>query len=136
MPFVSTDDVRNFIRKPHASSSTVQTAIRMAEGWALGAAPHLQIPTEQTTDRQDLWAWLVELAGIAADNPTGLAGKAVGSVNQSWNLARRGEILDAIKNRYGGSNGAGGPASPRGSFPLPTAWPDPAERVCRPRGPW
>lgn len=93
-----------------------EIAIRVAEGWLRSVTPSLtswpQPPPE------DLWAAALELAGIAYSNPQGLITRTVGDDTQGWAITRRQQVLDAVKEKYGG-------AQPQGSFPVALCWPDP-----------
>lgn len=85
-----------------------RTAIRVAEGWLVGTTSLAAWPDPAP---EDLRAWALELAGIAADNPRGLATRTVEDDTAGWVVTRRAEILAAAARRYGG-----GPA-PTHCFP-------------------
>ncbi len=90
-------------------------AIRIAEGW-LREATGLSAWPVPVPD--DLWAWAVELAALAYDNPTGLAVRTVGGVTESWPAAaRRAELLEAARRRFGPGRG------PLFSFPPLQSYP-------------
>ena len=59
----------------------------------------------------DLWAWAIELAGIAYRNPTALNSETVSDYTYSQDRAAKEAILAAAKTKYGGAS------SPQYSFP-------------------
>jgi len=61
----------------------------------------------------DLWAWGIELAGIAYRNPTALSSETVSDYTYSQDRAAKEAILAAAKTKYGSAS------SPQYSFP---AW--------------
>ena len=105
---------------PSKAAASAQRARRVAHG-QLRAATGLREWPAPAPD--DLWAWGVELAALAWDNPRGRATSTTGAVSDAWIVTRRREILAEAARRYGPS-GSGAPG-PAGLFPLPVAWPDP-----------
>jgi len=114
--------------KPEAAD----IAIQLAEGWVLAAVspidPSAAWPPEPIP--ADLWAWAVELAGLAyKNNPYPVSQRNVGGVVTMWDTSasgRRTAILTAVGGRYGSVG------SPRGSFPPALSWPDSPERPSYP----
>lgn len=99
-------------------------AIRVAEGWLRSVARIDPWPDQEIGNvPEDLFAWAVELAAIAYDNPSGLASRTVGDTARAWQLTRRAEILAAAKTAYPGASGSSG--GPVGSFPASVPLPDP-----------
>ena len=76
---------------------------------------------------RDLWAWCLELAALAYGNPTSLTTRSTDEETRNWALARRQEILDAARARYGGAAApeGGGDTDAGGNFPIALDWPDP-----------
>lgn len=110
--------------------ATVERCRRVAAGWLRSATGLTAWPD---TIPDDLWAWAVELAALAYDNPAGWANETTGGEVTGYDRARRKEILDAAAAAYGGGgSGAAGPLSPVGAFPLAEPYPDPARRPCGP----
>jgi len=61
----------------------------------------------------DIWAWAIELAGIAYRNPTGWSSESIDDYARGSDAERRTAILTEARTAYGGSG------SPRYSFPAP-----------------
>jgi hypothetical protein len=78
-----------------------------------------------------LFAWALELGGIAVENPTSLTQEQSQEVSTAWSVARRREILASVRSWAARQSGrSGGAPRPRGSFPAVQGWPD------RVGGPW
>lgn len=73
-----------------------------------------------------LFAWALELGGIAHENPGGLDEETSADATSKWGR-RRAEILAAAKAWAGGSPVSPGPEA-RGCFPDAQPWPDAAGR--------
>jgi hypothetical protein len=106
------------------------SAIRVAEGWLLAACTALTEWPAPVPD--DLWAWAIELAAIAYNNPLGLVQRVTDEDTRSWGTERRKEILAAARQRYG--SGAATPvfsdsATGDSNFPPAPRWPD-APGIC------
>lgn len=99
-------------------------AVRVAEGWLRSVTTTLVDWPQPPPD--DLWAWALELASIAYNNPQGLISRTTDEDTRAFQLSRRKEILDAAGTKYGAVSATG-----VGNFPAAPAagWPDPAE--CR-----
>lgn len=120
MAIVDSTDLSRWLQTT-VNASTADVAIRVAEGWVrsvfTGAWPPDPVP-------EDLWAWAVELAAIAYDNPRGMTTRTVGNdITGYGNAARRAEILTQVANRYG-------TVHPVGSFPPPEPPWTPLGRRC------
>lgn len=113
LPLVSSDELADHMQRPVDAASAF-SAIRVAEGWLRGATRLSEWP-DPVPD--DLWAWAVELAAIAYDNPTGLVSQTIGSESYSWAMARKSEITVAARQRYGASD------APVYAFPPAVPWP-------------
>ena len=110
---VGAGELATYLQRPLRSD--VETmAIRVAEEWLRSACTSLTDWPDPVPE--DLWAWALELAGIAYSNPEGLATRTAGDDTQGWVIARKQEILDAAQERYGG-------AQPVGHFPPAPCWP-------------
>ena len=106
------------------------SAIRVAEGWLLAACTSLVWPPTPVPD--DLWAWAIELAAIAYNNPVGLVQRITDEDTRAWGTERRKEILAAARLRYG--SGTATPvfsdsATGDSNFPVAQRWPD-APGIC------
>jgi hypothetical protein len=101
-------DLPSWLQVPEVDEQTAIRVRRAANGWLMSATGLTSWP-DPITD--DLWAWAIELAGIAHRNPTGLTSEAVDDYQARFDSKRRREILDEAKACYGGGN------SPQFSFP-------------------
>ena len=100
---------------------TESMAIRVAEGWLRSVTTTLDDWPQPAPE--DLWAWALELASIAYNNPQGLISRTTDEDTRAWALERKQQILDAAERKYGGARASGA-----GTFPAaPAGWPDPAE---------
>lgn len=113
-PLVEHADVAAWLQRP-VNGATATLAISMAESWVRPVLSTLTWPPSRD-EHPDVWAAVVELAGIAVDNPTGMRSSTSGGVTDEWQVARRAEILADLEARWGG-------AQPLGSFPPAQAWP-------------
>jgi len=93
-------------------------AIRLAEGWLRSVTTSLTEWPQPIPE--DLWAWALELASIAYNNPQGLISRTTDEDTRAWSMERKQEILDAAERKYGGGRATG-----VGNFPPAPAWPDP-----------
>lgn len=130
MALVTPADLGRFLQRAFVDQDSATIAVRVAEGWLRSVIPGTEWPDPVP---EDLWAWALELASIAYANPETLQSRTVDAVTDQWSVGRRAEILAEASARYGdGFNGGGsGSGGARGSFPPPSSWPDPAERVLR-----
>lgn len=104
-------DLPSWLQVPEVDTETATRVRRAVNGWLQDATGLTDWPNP-VPDR--LWAWAIELAGIALDNPTSNAAEAIGSTSTTYGgRGRRQEILDAARAAY---NTAG---QPQYSFPEP-----------------
>lgn len=101
-------DLPSWLQIPEVDEQTAIRVRRYANGWLMSATGLTSWP-DPITD--DLWAWAIELAGIAHRNPTGLTSEAVDDYQARFDARRRKEILDEAKQTYGGGR------APQYSFP-------------------
>jgi hypothetical protein len=107
----SLDDLPSWLQVPSVDTETATRVRRYASGWLQNATRLSPWPPDPVPD--DIWAWAIELAGIAFRNPAGAASMAIDDFNQSFDGARRADILKAATAAYGGT------AAPQYSFPEP-----------------
>jgi hypothetical protein len=103
-------DLPSWLQIPQVDTETAIRVRRYANGWLMSATGLSSWPA---VIPDDLWAWAIELAGIAYRNPTGLTSETVDGYSMGADSARKAEILAAAKARYSGAG------SPQYSFP---AW--------------
>lgn len=96
---------------------------RVVWGWL---KPVLKLDDRPTPVSEQLFAWAIELGGIAKVNPEGLASYELENEKSDYSSERRDEILRAAAG--GGVIPAGSVAAPVGCFPSARRYPDPAER--------
>lgn len=103
-------DLPSWLQVPSVDEETAIRVRRYANGWLMSATGMSAWP-DPIPD--DLWAWAIELAGIAFRNPAGMSREAVDDYQGQFDTARRAEILEQARCAYGGAG------LPRYSFP---AW--------------
>jgi len=101
-------DLPPWLQVPAIDSETATRVRRFASGWLLSATRLASWPNPVP---DDLWAWAIELAGIAYRNPTAATSEGIDDYNIAYDRARRAEILAAARVAYGGSG------TPLYSFP-------------------
>jgi hypothetical protein len=104
-------DLPSWLQVPEVDTETATRVRRYASGWLKDATKLTVWPPEPVPD--DIWAWAIELAGIAFRNPDAATSEAIDDHNVSWDRGRRAEILAAARLAY---SGAGVPLY---SFPEP-----------------
>jgi len=104
-------DLPSWLQVPSVDTETATRVRRYASGWLQNATQITPWPPDPVPD--DIWAWAIELAGIAFRNPTGVASESIDDYSRGDDAARRADILKAAAASYGGSG------SPKYSFP---AW--------------
>ncbi len=95
-------------------------AERLVWGWL---KPVLGLAERPDPVPDEVFSWAIELGGIAHENPAGLSSQQLGSLQRSFSVERRAQIL--AEAGAGASHGSTSSA-PRGSFPAAQPWPDPA----------
>lgn len=104
-------DLPSWLQVPQVDTETATRVRRVVNGW-LQDATGLSVWPDPVPDR--LWAWAVELAGIAYRNPGGDVVQTTGAVStQFGDRVRRTEILVAARRAYNTA------LQPVGSFPEP-----------------
>ena len=106
-------DLPSWLQVPEVDTETATRVRRYVNGW-LQDATGLTVWPDPVPDR--LWAWAIELAAIALENPTAKWSQTIDDtvdVYERGPQGRRREILDAARTAY---NTAG---KPQGSFPEP-----------------
>lgn len=101
-------DLPSWLQVPSVDTETATRVRRYANGWLMAATGLASWPA---TIPDDLWAWAIELAGIAYRNPAANTSETTGSYSVSSDAGRKAQILAAAKARYGGSS------TPLYSFP-------------------
>lgn len=104
-------DLPSWLQIPNVDIETATRVRRYANGWLMSATGLSSWP-DPIPD--DLWAWAIELAGIAYRNPTALSSETVGDYTYSADRAAKEAILAEAKAKYNTSSG-----SPQYNFP---AW--------------
>lgn len=115
-------DLPSWLQVPEVDTETATRVRRAANGW-LQDATGLTTWPDPVPDQ--LWAWGLELAAIAMENPVGTAAVTVGSTTTQYGYTRqrRAEILEAahaaaVRGDFPGSRFAQA-KSPLFSFPEP-----------------
>jgi hypothetical protein len=104
-------DLPSWLQVPEVDAETATRVRRVASAWLQDATGLTDWPSP-VPDR--LWAWALELAAIAFNNPTSLASETIDDYQMTVSdRLRRREILDSARQAY---NTAG---KPQGSFPDP-----------------
>lgn len=93
-------DLPSWLQVPEVDEQTAVRVRRYANGWLMSATGLSQWP-DPIPD--NLWAWAIELAGIAYRNPTALTSESIDDYQVSHDRERRAEILAEAKARYGGA---------------------------------
>lgn len=72
-----------------------------------------------------LYAWAIELAGIAYENPTSMTDDQAGETRSAWADRKRQILLSAAAwGQRNATPGAGSTPSPLGRFPAAPGWPE------------
>ena len=101
-------DLPSWLQQPTVDTETATRVRRYANGWLMSAT---RLSSWPDPIPDDLWAWAIELAGIAYRNPAAVSSETTGSYSVTHDGARRKEILEAAKSKYGGAG------APQYSFP-------------------
>ena len=102
------EDLPSWLQVPEVDEQTAIRVRRYASGWLMAATGLTSWP-DPVPD--NLWAWAIELAGIAFRNPAAATSESIDDYSVSHDRERRAEILAQAKAAYGGQ--------PQYSFP---AW--------------
>lgn len=130
--FFDAAKLTRFLRYPvtdPVSKESAELAKQVALGW-LSAATDVDDWEPYAQDNR-VATWVLELAGIAYENPTSMTADGAGEVSSAWQRDRRAQILERAQQWATRMNlrATTAPTS-RGAFPPAAAWPDPA------RGRW
>jgi hypothetical protein len=102
-------DLPSWLQVPQVDTETATRVRRWANGW-LQDATGMAVWPDPVPDR--LWAWGIELAGIAFRNPGASSSESVDDYSTSYgDAARRKEILAAARASFSLSS------QPIGDFP-------------------
>lgn len=113
--------VTDLLPQSNIPQKQLEAAMRMVAGW-LKSDAGLDEPPSELTDENPLFAAAFELVVLLVTNPELLASKTVGPTGRSWPQAQRRDDIRRDVRETARRAGAG----PRGSFPPPLPWPDPA----------
>lgn len=105
------DDLPSWLQVASVDTETATRVRRYASGWLANATRLTPWPPDPVPD--DIWAWAIELAGIAFRNPTGVSSESIDDYSRGDDAVRRAEILKAATAAYGGTS------LPQYSFPEP-----------------
>jgi hypothetical protein len=104
-------DLPSWLQVPQVDTETATRVRRAANGW-LQDATGLAVWPSPVPDR--LWAWALELAAIALNNPTSANTEQIDDYQIAFgDRLRRAEILKAARSAYNTA------AGPQYSFPDP-----------------
>ena len=124
---ISAEELTRFLRYPTSEpvdAESTALAENVALGWLSEATGITDWSPETLTQDLTVKAWVLELAGIAYENPTSMENDTAGDVSSQWR-DRRSQILktaEAWARRNGHAPAAAG-ATSRGTFPeLPRRW--------------
>lgn len=93
-------DLPSWLQIPQVDTETAIRVRRYANGWLMSATGLASWP-DPIPD--DLWAWAIELAGIAYRNPTANTNESISDYSYSQDSSRRAEILAEAKAKYSGA---------------------------------
>jgi hypothetical protein len=124
MSLVPPQDVRDFLTPRLVDAAQLVVAMNVVAGW-LRKAAGLAVPPDDLVPSDPLYAPALELTALVAANPEALLSRGLGPQQQAMpSVKRRREILDEVAE-----DARLAALQARGSFPAPSAWPDPAERT-------
>lgn len=120
---IANADVRALVPQEDFSDEQLVVTTKLVAGWLREDTGRTDIDSATELDETDpLWSPALELIALVAENPTSLASRTAGPTSQTWPLAReRDRIRARVKALYRKDT-----SGPRGSFPDPLPWPDPA----------
>ena len=119
MPRLKRADVTGSLPAYDFTTDEVDLAIDRTRAWFADAKGVDQLPDELTDVD---WADAVEVAIMVVTNPEAFAQKTVGATGRMWPIVlRRDDVLKRVRERSQRAT-----SGPRGSYPAPPAYPDPA----------
>lgn len=119
MPMYSKAELQAWLQYD-VEAATYEIGHRVVSGWLMDAAQWTAVP-DPLPDQ--VFAWALELGGIAYENPTSQQDDQTDAVRTSWR-DRKGQILAEVR-AFATANPTSGPAMPRGRFPGAAPYPDP-----------
>lgn len=107
---------------------TAELAIQIATGWLSGVVGPISDSDQAVPESGPVYAWLLELAGIAYENPTSMTQDDAGETKSAW-ADRRAQILQqahawAVATGTAPESQAPRAPAPTGRFPKPRPWPE------------
>lgn len=123
-------DLGDWLQYPVVQDSAL-LAEQVTAGWLKDALGVTELPA--APKGSSLFSWALELGGIAYENPLALMSGSLGDEASTYDRTRRDRILAAVA--ASAARGAGG-SGPRGCFPPPAVYPDPADGLYPPRLRW
>jgi len=111
---VEPETLKTWLGLDEVDVDRAQLAVRVAAGWVRRVTGPAPWPTDLP---EDLFSALLELAGLAYDNPTSMSQRGTGEISDGWVITRRAEILDGVRASWSTQ------AAPTGSFPPAPMWP-------------
>ena len=93
-------DLPSWLQVPSVDTETATRIRQYVNGWLMSATRLTAWPNPVP---DDLFAWAIELAGIAFRNPDGAASESIDDYARTNYTARRKEILDAARAAYSGA---------------------------------
>lgn len=103
-------DLPSWLQVPEVDTETATRVRRAVNGWLQDATGLTDWPSP-VPDK--LWAWAIELAAIAHENPAAMTSESIDDYKSVADRARRQEILNAARAAYNTSG------QPQYSFPEP-----------------
>lgn len=123
MSLVPPQHVRDFLQPRNVVGAQLTVAMSVVAGW-LRKAAGLTAPPDNLSPADPLYAAALELTALVVANPEALLSRGLGPQQQAMpSVKRRKEILDEVAE-----DARLAAVQPRGTFPQPSCWPDPAER--------
>lgn len=136
MEVITAAQLTRFLRYPEGEpvgNSDAELAEQVALGWLSDPTGITNWENQPANPGTALFSWVLELAGLAYENPTSQEQDQSGDVTSAWSPTardRRSQILASARawaQRNGSSPSTGAPRA-RGNFPAAEGWPDPARR--------
>jgi hypothetical protein len=113
-------ELREWLQYEEINNDSAVMVERVVAGWLLSATGREDL--DSSNDAR-VFAWAVELGGIAYENPTSMTDDSSGSTSSSW-ADRRAQILAQAREWALQQAPAASGQLPRWSFPQAQPWPD------------
>ena len=117
MTLFDENDLTEWLGKP-VTQLRAASVERVVWGWL---KPILDLEERPDPAPAEVFAWAIELGGIAHENPKGLTQRELGPYSEHFSAERRKEILDEARDAQ---PDAGASMKPTGCFPEPLDYPD------------